>query len=229
MKKFHPSAIAVNHAAVAAGKGQQRHQIPRQVATDEVALESKQVARAMTADPPHGHRAAFPRSAGGNDQRCRYRPAAFLRRDVADPAAAAALQAGGAPGLPQRCSGARRGLQQQQIEMFAADGSAPAAAYGIGDLRHCKRELGFACKETGAPHHRSGKTQNCFAQAEFPQQWQAGGRNILSAHLASRERSLFDNSYGPARLCQHQRCRATSRASADHDCVVCLRCSCSWA
>jgi hypothetical protein len=135
-RKTHASAVGMDHAAIAAGERQERHQVGWQIAMLEVRLEAEQIRRLVRDGRLRRQRAVLPRAVGGDDNGGREIAGVLAGRDGAGVAGFGAGKRDGLGGLPQLRAGAPRRLEQHQIEMLATRArpclTGPCGGSGIG-------------------------------------------------------------------------------------------------
>ena len=218
-RKAHPPIVGVDQTAVAAREGKQRHQIVSEVEIAKVRLEGEQIGSVMASLAPKGEGSLFPRACGGNHDRGRQLSPSAFPFDPADPAATAPGHRSCPPRLPGMRAGPARAIEQQEIQMLAAECPAPAF-HGTRRSGHGSVEDRIAGVETDAMNRRTGGVQKRPVDAEFEQQRQRGRGNELAADLAPREGTPFDDGHAPAGPAEQKCCSRTSRAPTDDDGII---------
>ena len=203
--------IAMHQPAIAAGKGQQRHQPGRQRAAGEMRLEGEQVGRrgasSGTAKTPlafHEPQAAITVRAAmlaaivqGAD-RCHRRRAR------------SAVTSAGCEQLRAR---RHRGIAQHQVQMLAPQRPAP----GLFARRRQHRLAGI---DADPRHRRPGGGNERRGDAAILQHRHGGGGDEFAAHLAAGKFRLLHQRHAPAGLGQQPRRRRAGGTGADDQRVI---------
>ena len=134
--------VGVHHAAITPGKGEQRHESRRQPAIEKVRLEAEEIGCARSATCGlRGQLSRFPRPMrGDHDTRAQFCRVSGFHRDHR---AGIGPHLNHAPGLPDVHAFSRSALEQQRVEVFAAQRAAPAIPFPA-QARHVGRDRAVA-------------------------------------------------------------------------------------
>ena len=119
--------IGQDHAAIAAGKDQQRHQIGGQARSLEMRLEAEQVRRVVDLVELAGQLARLPRAMRGDDHRRVQHLLFLVRLDPDGLQLAVPLDGDGAPWLKDFGAGRACRVEQQPVQHVASERAAEAA------------------------------------------------------------------------------------------------------
>src|SRR5262245_48556148 len=139
--------------------------------------------------------------------------------DLASPAMAQFLGACDAIGLPEFGAGAHRGLEQEEVEMLAAERLTPFAKRA-SDRGHWCHALGLAREDADAPHLGACDPAHLLEQTEFREQGKRARRDEFATDFRPGESAFLDDCDFPAGAGEHERGGGTCRTAADDDGVI---------
>src|SRR5262245_1829856 len=143
--------------------------------------------------------------------------------DLAAPAVAQGLDACDARGLPELGAGRRRGLEQEEVEMLAAERLTPFAKRA-SNRGHRRYAHGLAREDADALHLGAGEPAHLLKQTEFRKQGKRARRDEFAADFRPGESAFFDDCDFPASAGEHEPGGGACRAAADDDGVIAFGC-----